>query len=69
VKPTPGGLGGEDLYFGRAERLFDLRQDPWQQENVIDREEALPALHDMRNRLLDRTFDVDSKRPRRTGQF
>ena len=44
-----GGIGG----FGRSEELFDLRQDPWEQSNLVGDEAGLVTLEKMRRRYDD----------------
>ena len=44
-------------------------RDPHQLTNVVDDPAYSDAVHSMRNRLLERWFDVESQYPRRTGSF
>jgi len=70
VKPGPGIERFEhDLRMGRPERLFDLRKDPHQLHNVLNDPDCRETVHEMRNRLLERIFEVEGQLPRRTGAF
>jgi arylsulfatase len=70
VKPQPGvERFKNDFRLGREERLYDLRKDPYQLTNVLKQPAYEKTVHELRNRLLERIFDVDSKLPRRTGNF
>ena len=51
------------------EALYDLSRDPHQLTNVVNDPAYSDAVHSMRNRLLERWFDVESQYPRRTGSF
>jgi arylsulfatase A-like enzyme len=53
----------------QIELLFDLRNDPHEQKNVSDDTNYIEVLHNMRQELLSRWFDVEKQLPRRTGQY
>ena len=51
------------------ETLYDMRDDPQQTRDVSGDAGQGEALHELREALLQRWFDVDARWPRRTGPY
>ncbi len=70
VKQAPDShFGDKRCSLVHREALYDLREDPHQLKNVADIPGYDDQLNQLRNRLLERWFDVESQYPRRTGSF
>lgn len=52
-----------------GELLYDLRNDPHEQVNVVGDSRYQSVLADMRKELLERWFTVENKYPLRTGKY
>lgn len=54
---VPGSEGGSDRYVERY--LYDLRSDPYEQVNLVGRDDYREIADDLRERLLDRIYRVE----------